>query len=499
MKLAREATGRPMILGFLGQYHGETTYLTAAGSTDLSEVTSNSAQYVSGLVFAPYPNSFRAPFHKGPGPYDDTIYVDYLEEVLLRHQVDPEQIAGVLIEPVLGEGGIVIPSAEFWERLTGLCKRYGWALIADEVQTGIGRCGTMFAVERWDLEPDLLLLGKGFAGGVMPIGGDARHRGDDARRDQCTSAAPSPGRPPPARAALTNIENIIRDGVLDNVQEMERVALEVLGPLVDRFEQVGDVRAAGALIGVEFVTDMETIAPAPAFQLAVHHAALRRGVLGITQEGKWVYRLQPALNQPIELFRWSCEQVADAIERGQRQPAGRTRLAPAADWDLLVGYADRLSARPGERLRVMVSSAAEFASTVVRLPGREPAGIDSDRIGPARLQPVRTGSAVEVPHDRGPAPDRRDHGQHLGLARARDAQGGARRALLASWGEDGADGWALVLDADGRPCFEVGAGGRREQAVAERAARPRIPGPGSRPARSRRRDDRGRDLRRRAR
>ena len=68
VKLAREATGRPMILGFLGQYHGETTYLTAAGSTDLSEVTSNSAQYVSGLVFAPYPNSFRAPFHKGRAP-----------------------------------------------------------------------------------------------------------------------------------------------------------------------------------------------------------------------------------------------------------------------------------------------------------------------------------------------------------------------------------------------------------------------------------------------
>ena len=172
VKLAREATGRPMILGFLGQYHGESTYLTAAGSTDLSEVTSNSAQYVSGLVFAPYPNSFRAPFHKGPGPYDDTIYVDYLEEVLLRHQVDPEQIAGVLIEPMLGEGGIVIPSAAFWERLTGLCERYGWALIADEVQTGIGRCGQMFAVERWDLEPDLILLAQGL-----------RRRRDADRRD----------------------------------------------------------------------------------------------------------------------------------------------------------------------------------------------------------------------------------------------------------------------------------------------------------------------------
>ena len=80
------------------------------------------------------------------------------------------------------------------------------------------------------------------------------------------------------------------------------------------------MRAAGGLIGVEFVTDMETIQPAPNFQLAVHFAALRRGVLGITQEGKWVYRLQPALNQPIELFRWSCEQVADAIAEVAADP-----------------------------------------------------------------------------------------------------------------------------------------------------------------------------------
>ena len=229
VKLAREATGRPMILGFLGQYHGEATYLTAAGSTDLSEVTSNSAQYVSGLVFAPYPNQFRAPFHKGPGPYDDTIYVDYLEEVLLRHQVDPEQIAGVLIEPVLGEGGIVIPSAAFWARLTALCERYGWVLIADEVQTGIGRCGQMFAVERWDLEPELILLAKGFAGGVMPIGGTL---GSERVMAHATShvGATFGWTPAACVGALENIEAILRDDVLANVREMERVALEVLEP-----------------------------------------------------------------------------------------------------------------------------------------------------------------------------------------------------------------------------------------------------------------------------
>ena len=257
MKLAREATGRPMILGFLGQYHGEATYLTAAGSTDLSEVTSNSAQYVSGLVFAPYPNQFRAPFHKGPGPYDDTIYVDYLEEVLLRHQVDPEQVAGVLIEPVLGEGGIVIPSADFWKRLDALCQRYGWVMIADEVQTGIGRCGTMFAVERWDLEPELILLAKGFAGGVMPIGGTL---GSERVMANATSHVGATfGWPPAASvAALRTSTHPARRRARQRPGDGAG-RLEVLGPLVDRFEQVGDVRAAGGLVGVEFVTDMETI------------------------------------------------------------------------------------------------------------------------------------------------------------------------------------------------------------------------------------------------
>ncbi|HEX2388249.1 MAG TPA: N,N-dimethylformamidase beta subunit family domain-containing protein [Solirubrobacterales bacterium] len=115
----------------------------------------------------------------------------------------------------------------------------------------------------------------------------------------------------------------------------------------------------------------------------------------------------------------------------------------------------------------MVSSATEFASTVVRLPGREPTGIEADRIGQARLQPVRTGAAVEVPHA---AALRPDDGITVTtwVWLAPGAQRGSRRALLASWGGDGDDGWALVLDADGRPCFEVAAGGRHERAVTER-------------------------------
>ena len=319
VKLAREATGRPMILTFYGQYHGESTYLTAGASTDLAEVTTESAQYVAGLVFCPYPNRFRAPFHPGPGPYDDTMYLDYLEDWVLVHQVEPQQVAGVLIEPVLGEGGILVPSAAFWDRLVELCARWGWKLILDEVQTGMGRCGPMFAFERWGLEPDVVLLGKGFAGGGQPIAallGTEEMMGASEQHIGGTFA----WTPAAAAGALAAIDGIIEEHVLDNVAAIERVALEELMPLVDRIPQVGDVRAAGALIGVEFVRERGSIAPALAFHRAVHQAALRRGVLGITQWGKWVYRMQPALNMPIDLFRWSCRALADAIEEVAADP-----------------------------------------------------------------------------------------------------------------------------------------------------------------------------------
>ena len=312
VKLAREATGRPMILTFYGQYHGETTYLTASASTDLSEVTTANAQYVAGLVFAPYPNRFRAPFHRGPGPFDDTLFLDYLEEWVLVHQVEPEQIAGVLIEPVLGEGGVLVPSQAFWDRLQAMCRRWGWKLILDEVQTCMGRCGTMFASERWNLEPDIVLLGKGFAGGGQPIAavlGTEEVMGSSDVHGGGTFA----WTPAAAAGALASIEAILAGDVLANVKQLEVIALEELGPLVERYEQVGDIRAAGALVGVEFVKDKGSIAPAPAFHRAVHQAALRRGVLAITQWGKWVYRLQPALNMPQDLFRWSCRAIAEAI------------------------------------------------------------------------------------------------------------------------------------------------------------------------------------------
>ncbi len=146
-------------------------------------------------------------------------------------------------------------------------------------------------------------------------------------------------------------------------------------------------------------------------------------------------------------------------------------MSASVDWDLLVGYADRLAARPGERLRVMVSSATEFETEVVRLPSREPLEIAGERAGPAKLQPVLTGSRVEVPHSPAFRPaDGLTVTTWVWLAPG--AVRGERRALLSSWGEDGVDGWALALDADLRLAFEVAGGGRREEVVGARPLAP---------------------------
>ena len=125
--------------------------------------------------------------------------------------------------------------------------------------------------------------------------------------------------PAAAAGALAGIE-AIDETVLSNAMDIERIALEELGPLVDGVDQVGDVRAAGALVGVEFVQDKASIKPAIAFHRAVHQAALERGLLGITQWGKWIYRMQPALTMPPELFRWSCRTLADAIAEVAKDP-----------------------------------------------------------------------------------------------------------------------------------------------------------------------------------
>jgi 4-aminobutyrate aminotransferase-like enzyme len=126
--------------------------------------------------------------------------------------------------------------------------------------------------------------------------------------------------PAACAGALENLELISEGGVLENVAELEAIGRRELTPLIERHEQVGDVRVLGAMVGIEFVTDKQSITPAPAYHHAFHQALVRRGVLGMAQWGKWIFRMHPALNMPPDLYAWSCRQVCEAVAEVAASP-----------------------------------------------------------------------------------------------------------------------------------------------------------------------------------
>ncbi len=311
VKMMRKATGRPMVIGFLGGYHGETSLTSALGAEE-NEISSGIRPLSAGFAHAPYPNPYRSPF--GPprpgGSGDATI--DYIRDHLLFHAIDPHEVAGVLIEPILGSGGCVAPSQEFWDALTALCDEYGWLLTLDEVKTGFGRSGRMFASEIWDLQPDLMCLGKAMGGGVAPIAavlGSERAMGgyDDVPTGSTWSWLPWA-----TAASLATIEAFEREPVLENVNELERVGREKLGGLADRFDQIGEVRATGGFQAIEFVLDPETKERDPELQ---HLVAERSAELGILMDSSSTsLNIQPSLLMPPDEFAAALDRVEVAVE-----------------------------------------------------------------------------------------------------------------------------------------------------------------------------------------
>jgi len=312
VKMMRRATGRPIVIGFLGGYHGETSLTSALGAEE-NEISRGIRALSAGFAHVPYPNPYRSPF--GPprpgGSGDSTI--DYLRDHLLFHAIDPGEVAGVLIEPILGSGGCVAPSDAFWKALTGLCDEFGWLLAVDEVKTGFGRSGHMFAVERWGIEPDLMCLGKAMGGGVAPIAavlGTERAMGgyDDVPTGSTWSWLPWA-----CAASIATIEAFEREPVLENVRELERVGELKLGELADRFEQIGEARAVGGFQALEFVRDRASKERDPELQQLVGRRAVELGIL--TDSSSTSLNIQPSLAMPPEQYAACLDRIGTAVER----------------------------------------------------------------------------------------------------------------------------------------------------------------------------------------
>ena len=269
IKLARHATKRPYIVAFLGAFHGRTY-----GAVSL---TASKAKYHAG--FGPLlPGVFHAPF----GKVDDLRWFD---EVLFDKLAPPDEVAAIIVEPIQGEGGYVVPEDGFLQGLRAICDRHGILLIADEIQSGAGRTGKMWAVEHWGVKPDILLTAKGIASG-MPIGAMIARADLMEEWGPGTHGSTFGGNPVACAAALVTMD-LLEDGLTANAAARGEQAFAGLKPLADRFDGlIRDVRGKGLMLGVEFDT--------PEHAEEVQRACFQRGLL-VLEGGVSSGRMAPPL------------------------------------------------------------------------------------------------------------------------------------------------------------------------------------------------------------
>jgi 4-aminobutyrate aminotransferase len=288
IKLARYATGRQYMIAFFGSFHGRSY-----GSVSL---TASKARYRTG--FGPL---LPGVLHSFFGDFE------YLEEVLFKRLVSPHEVAAIVVEPILGEGGYVLPPEGWFRYLRELCSEHGILLVADEVQSGMGRTGKMWAIQHFGAEPDILLVGKGIASG-MPLGAMVA-RDDLMTWEVGAHGSTYGGNPLSCAAALATID-LIEDGLVENAERIGSFLLDGLREMQARRPLIKEVRGLGMMIGIEF-EDHDTM-------IAVEQAAFRRGLL-VLGAGDDVIRMCP----PLVFRRDQAETALEVFEEAVAEAGGR--------------------------------------------------------------------------------------------------------------------------------------------------------------------------------
>jgi 4-aminobutyrate aminotransferase len=304
IKLARYATRRDKLIAFLGSFHGRT--MGALSLTARKAVQRNRfGPLIPGVTHAFYPYCYRCPFGKEPEGCAVEC-VKHIEDTLLKTISPAEETAAIVIEPVQGEGGYVVPPRKFFDELARVAKQNGILLIFDEVQSGMGRTGRMWAADHFDAVPDILAVAKGIASG-LPLGATV------ARAELMTwppgaHASTFGGNPVACAAALATIE-LLEQELVDNAARMGTLLMDRFREWPSRFPVVGDVRGLGLMIGIELVKDQQTKEKAPALRDRVVNLAFERGLL-VLGAGDNVIRLCP----PLVITRDQCHFAVDTLE-----------------------------------------------------------------------------------------------------------------------------------------------------------------------------------------
>lgn len=305
LKLARHYTGRHGILAFIGAFHGRTlgTLSLTASNT---KYRNRYAPLLPSVYHAPYPYCYRCVANREPETCNLECF-GYLESIL-KHLISPEEVACAVIEPVLGEGGYVVPPRRYLKRLRELCDREGILLILDEVQSGMGRTGKWFASEHFEINPDIMTLAKGIANG-MPLSAVVSSEKIMAGWASGAHGTTFGGNPVSLSAATATIKVIKEEELLENAASVGRHALERLNTMKGRYPAIGDVRGLGLMIGVEFVKNEKE--PDSALVEKIMKTCLNRGLLLIECGGdKNILRLIP----PLIITRDEMDRGLDILE-----------------------------------------------------------------------------------------------------------------------------------------------------------------------------------------
>jgi 4-aminobutyrate aminotransferase len=289
VKLARYTTGRQNIIAFLGGFHGRTMGSLALTASKAVQ-RRGFGPLLPGVYHAPYADCYRCPLGLKP----ETCAAEclaFIDDQLFAHLVTPDEVAAIVVEPIQGEGGYVVAPDQFLQRLRELTTKHGILLVADEVQSGMGRSGKMFAIEYSGVEPDAMAIAKGIASG-MPLGVAVARAGVMAWPPGA-HASTFGGNPVSCAAALATIK-LLRDRLVANAAEVGGHLMNGLRALAETHRLIGDVRGRGLMIGVELVRDRTTKERATDERDKVVDAAFRRGLL-LLGAGKNAIRFSPPL------------------------------------------------------------------------------------------------------------------------------------------------------------------------------------------------------------
>jgi 4-aminobutyrate aminotransferase len=325
LKLARHVTHRGRFIGFLGGFHGRTMGSLAFTS---SKYTQQKGFFpaMPGVTHVPYPNDYRPLL---AGADQGQAVLRFIEDVLFVHNVPASEVAAILVEPIQGEGGYLVPPDGFLSGLRELCDRHGILLIFDEVQSGVGRTGKMFASQHWDVVPDVMTLAKGLGSG-LPIGVAVAKRSLMQKWSRGAHGNTFGGNPLCCAAALATLD-LVEHEYQANAAKIGDYFMKKLRLLAHKYPVVGEVRGKGLMIGMELVTDRTAKAPAKEVCEALIIQAYHNGLM-LLSCGQSTVRFMPPLlitaaeiDEALGLLEHSLVEVLDragerAIQRRAASP-----------------------------------------------------------------------------------------------------------------------------------------------------------------------------------